>query len=542
MATKSETPKSFNARIRAAEHLFTVLLAAGLLSLYLYTLLPGVGYFDTGDIQWTAPLFGMAHPPGYGLLVSFGWIFVKIVPFGSIAWRMNLLSALSGVAGALLLYGTLRRITGSAAAGVLGALVLALSSVYWLHSVIAEVYVFYAAFLLGSLYGLTRCVESDDFFWLALAALCAGIAIADRMSELLILPALLSIVVLNRPDMLRRVSRLATLAFLFLLPFLVTVSVTLMRADPDTVGFKDDAYRNAVLGDSAREVTLRTPPGMSGPEKFMAAVRFCSGFNWAKGWGDQSGVNFSLAPEVLSKLFVVYSGTGLFRQADADPSQDTMLQGGVTAGFPVLILCIAALFGKQERRRWVVAGGLFIGGNLLFILIYPRWDNLTFTIPGLIGLSVLAGLGFDHLRSNLLRTKGRQMAVFVAIPAFLVAANIGPMNRKTPAEATLQARFGEIRDLPWPKNTVILADYYKATALRYLLYVEKGRRDIWVLTAERHNRARLSRHLADAGRAYVITDEFASPAVRATLTPVTPQRLLSLGFLHYRPSAMNRRQ
>ena len=58
-------------------------------------LLPGLGFWDTGEFQTVGPVLGTAHPPGYPAYTVLGWIAsVVLQPLGDPAYRMNLLSAL----------------------------------------------------------------------------------------------------------------------------------------------------------------------------------------------------------------------------------------------------------------------------------------------------------------------------------------------------------------------------------------------------------------------------------------------------------------
>ncbi len=73
----------------------------GLVSLlvYLRTLLPGIAFGDWGEMQTVSHVLGVAHPTGYPTYVLLGWL-AQLVPIGSVAFRLNLLSAVL-VAGAL---------------------------------------------------------------------------------------------------------------------------------------------------------------------------------------------------------------------------------------------------------------------------------------------------------------------------------------------------------------------------------------------------------------------------------------------------------
>ena len=62
---------------------------------YVLTLAPSVTLEDSGELITGAADFGVPHPPGYPLWTMSGFLFSHLVPFGSIAWRVNLESAVS---------------------------------------------------------------------------------------------------------------------------------------------------------------------------------------------------------------------------------------------------------------------------------------------------------------------------------------------------------------------------------------------------------------------------------------------------------------
>jgi len=58
-------------------------------------LLPGLAFWDTGELQAVAPLMGTAHPTGFPTYVLLGWLAsILLQPFGEPAFRMNLFSAI----------------------------------------------------------------------------------------------------------------------------------------------------------------------------------------------------------------------------------------------------------------------------------------------------------------------------------------------------------------------------------------------------------------------------------------------------------------
>uniref|UniRef100_A0A8D0GBN4 Transmembrane protein 260 n=1 Tax=Sphenodon punctatus TaxID=8508 RepID=A0A8D0GBN4_SPHPU len=83
---------------------------------------------------------GVAHPPGYPLFTLLARLAIGIFPFGSVAYRVNLLCGLLGAAAASLLFYTVFRLSGSYAGGILAAGVFAFSRLTWHWSTAAEVF------------------------------------------------------------------------------------------------------------------------------------------------------------------------------------------------------------------------------------------------------------------------------------------------------------------------------------------------------------------------------------------------------------------
>jgi hypothetical protein len=75
-------------------------------------LLPGVGFWDTAELQVVAPVLGTAHPTGFPAYVILGWLAsIVLQPFGDPAFRMNLLSAILVAASAGIVVVLVRRLT-----------------------------------------------------------------------------------------------------------------------------------------------------------------------------------------------------------------------------------------------------------------------------------------------------------------------------------------------------------------------------------------------------------------------------------------------
>ena len=64
------------------------------LFIYLLTLAPSVTFFDSGEFIPAISSLGVAHSPGYPLFVNYGKPFT-FLPFGSVAFRVNIATAIS---------------------------------------------------------------------------------------------------------------------------------------------------------------------------------------------------------------------------------------------------------------------------------------------------------------------------------------------------------------------------------------------------------------------------------------------------------------
>jgi hypothetical protein len=189
-----------------------LLAAVGAFAVYVATLAPGVTFEDSGELIAAAFVAGVPHQPGYPLYMMLGHLFAQL-PLGSVAWRLNLFSALCTAAGVFCFTLALQRCLAattpaaprwrSAALAACGGLLAALSRECWSQSLIAEVYGLNLA-----LFGLTLHLATRWLFAaeparqerdLVLLALVLGLATSHHSSAALWAPALLLVALVQRP-------------------------------------------------------------------------------------------------------------------------------------------------------------------------------------------------------------------------------------------------------------------------------------------------------------------------------------------------------
>ncbi|MDO9069534.1 MAG: DUF2723 domain-containing protein, partial [Deltaproteobacteria bacterium] len=118
-----------------ARLVFFITLAA-----YVLTAAPTIGPIDSGELSLAVNTLGIAHPTGYPLFTLLGKIWVTLMFWGDLAFRLNILSAFIGACSAALLFLALRRMGIIPLLSVAGSLLWAFSPVVWDQATVMEVY------------------------------------------------------------------------------------------------------------------------------------------------------------------------------------------------------------------------------------------------------------------------------------------------------------------------------------------------------------------------------------------------------------------
>jgi hypothetical protein len=184
-------------------------------------LMPGVGFWDTGEFQTVLPIMGTAHPTGYPTYVLLGFIGnILLTPIGEPAFRVTVLSliAIAVAAGAAVVL--IRRLTGSTIVGVATGLGLATTPVVWLNATRADPHALHLAFVALLLVALVRWEQGHRELGgldqagvdrrLVLAAAIFGLAEGNHSLTLLLAPPIALYVLSVEPGILRRPLFIAT--------------------------------------------------------------------------------------------------------------------------------------------------------------------------------------------------------------------------------------------------------------------------------------------------------------------------------------------
>jgi len=165
---------------------------AGLLAfaVYLRTLAPTVMWYDMGELTTTSYVLGIAHNTGYPLYILLGKLFT-FLPFGDVAYRVNLMSAVFAALTVSLVFLTIHDLTKSILAALFGSLTLAFSSTLWSAATWAESYSLNAFFTAAITLLLLRWRANGKAWQLYLASLLFGLSLGNHRLILLLVPGIL---------------------------------------------------------------------------------------------------------------------------------------------------------------------------------------------------------------------------------------------------------------------------------------------------------------------------------------------------------------
>ncbi len=155
---------------------FALLIGMLSLALYVRTLAPSLLYGDVAEFQTLSYTLGMTHASGYPTQIIFGKLFT-FLPFGDIAFRVNLMSAFFGALAVANVYLIVRLMGGWRTAGLAASSALAASAFFWRRTIIAESYA-PAAWMLSLVWLFVLLWRhTDDWRWLFAAGLVGGLSL-----------------------------------------------------------------------------------------------------------------------------------------------------------------------------------------------------------------------------------------------------------------------------------------------------------------------------------------------------------------------------
>ncbi|MBI5613573.1 DUF2723 domain-containing protein [Candidatus Gottesmanbacteria bacterium] len=124
---------------RITPYVLPLLLLFGVFTVYLSTLPASIGYGDAGLLAAAATTLGVPHPPGFPSYMMIAHLFTKL-PFGTLLFRLELVSLVSSLILITLIFSYLKKATGTLPA-FLSSFALATSYNFWTQSLNVESFI-----------------------------------------------------------------------------------------------------------------------------------------------------------------------------------------------------------------------------------------------------------------------------------------------------------------------------------------------------------------------------------------------------------------
>ncbi|MHB8356262.1 MAG: protein O-mannosyl-transferase family [Vulcanimicrobiaceae bacterium] len=431
-------------RQRVLKNAFATATVALMLALYIYSTPHSVAFWDTGEMQTVPYILGIAHPTAFPLYVLLGWLFSHAVAFGTVAWRMNVFSAVSVVAASVALIIAINELGYQIRIAMPAALLFAVGETVWTHAIRADVHTLALCFEAFSFALLLRWNSRGDINALYAGALLLGCALATHPVAIWSIPALIV---------------LGALGVRGLSPRAIIISVLLAGAPLLTYAYLP--LRSAQLFRDRVDPTLALglPPGRpfwdyGHPETLRAL------------WWMISGAQFSKTRALLSFLEPLRYPS-IFRIFLVDVARNT----GVLA---IPLASLGTLFSFRRRPSGGLALVLATLAPVPFALSYTiEADKESYLLFSFWALTILVAIGVAELANALRRIRISPSTMggvaLLALASSSLWANRGTLQQRNDVSGDLYvSRI--LRDTP--KDAIIVAPWVLATPLGYAAYVE----------------------------------------------------------------------
>lgn len=455
--------------LRGAPLLAGLLVFFPALALYVRTLLPDVGVWDTAEFQTVGIVLGIAHPTGYPSYTLLGWVAsVVLQPFGEPALRANLLSALLAAAGGGLVAAATTILTRRAVIGVAAGGALAVSTAAWAIATRADAHALHLALVALVLLLLVAWAERErsglraDGLLLG-AAVVFGVSLGNHALTVLLAPGIALFLLTIAPRLLLDRPRLVlagalalgltTLALYGYLPLRSAMDPPLDYANPQTW----EGFRYLVLAEQFRGSFRPLPP----------------------------------LDEALATI-----------------GRETLEDLGAAA-----VLALAGLVVAVFRRpRLLLMLGAWFVISWVFALGYINADIERYRLAPFVAVAVLAGVGVGGILDGLARAWRRWAPVArnwpASNPARVATALLLAVLLLAPVMQVVPDRFDEVDQSDWhfarewldavlpqlEQDAAVVSWWGFSTPLWYAQFVEGARPDVFVAD----DRVRLDRDLGDA--------------------------------------------
>ena len=473
--------------------LIPIILFISIFIIYIKFLAPSILEGDSAELPIVSYLLGIPHPNGYPIYTWIGHIFTMI-PLGTIAQRVNAMSAFFGALTVSLVYfisfklcilnknlftdnkksDTRSDLNIYRLIAVIVALTLAFSITFWSQAEIAEVYALNAFFVVLMILILIKWSENRDIKYLYIFFIIYGLSIGAHLSNILFMPAFLLFIALTNYKVFLNHKNSIIFISLFILGLLQFLYI-LIRAS-----------QHPVFGETPQNV-----------------------YDW---W-------ILITAQKFSNYFVV--------SLPNIPKNILMYLGFLKDNFTYmgLILGIIGIISllKNNTRLLVLLSLMFIS-NVLFYINYYVNDFEVMFIPSFIIFSIFICIGiltaFELIKTVLneykkeISPKNIQINALTLFIVFIILSSLWiPLNSYLINNSQIQdinndnfANFTYTALNEVPSNSTIITYWKSYAAFKYFQIVDNVNPNVTIVQVEEKDLINTTDQKIDNGNVFVFHD------------------------------------
>jgi len=411
-------------------------------AIYRFTLSPTINSFDSAEFITGAHTLGIVHAPGYPFYLLLAHLATRL-PWGTVPFNVNLLSALFATFSVTILYYACLRLSGAIWSSLLAVFIIALSGTFWSQAVVAEVYTLNAlltgaiVFLAISLYQQPRATTLIGL------AFVSGLSLTHHPSTALLFPGLL-ILVWGRRKQIEVGWRPWLISLVALgLPLLLYLYLPLRYQANPPLNYVGSYF----------DVNLASLPGL---------LWMVSGQMFAQEvFGRPLTAGLAETEKLISFIWLNLLGAGL-------------------------MLSLYGLYLLRQKRELVIFLGGSAGIVVLFFAYYDVVDNQEMILPALLLLIPPLAYGAERFLNDIVKNNREIPYLHVALKAVFLAAtalillvvNWSLADRHNDWDAYLWADkiLQQVE-----ADAMIITQWTGATPLSYMQLVEHRRSDVEIV-------------------------------------------------------------
>jgi hypothetical protein len=401
----------------------------------LRTMVPTLYTLDSAELATGVATLGIVHAPGYPLYLLSAHLFT-LLPFGDIAFKINLFSVICLALTVAILYGLLNNLLADRWVALAATLVFAWSYRVWSAGLVTEIYAPQLVTLAVCGWILIRIYRLDHPDWNTILGMGAsvGIAIATVPSSILFIPGVIVVFLTRRIPFQKSLG--ATLTSLAIFGLSLLYFPFRYAANP----LLNMAGEYAVDG-SFQSVNLLTPQGI---------------------WWMLSGVQFR-------KLFFA---NGFLPGIDAILKTITEFWANFL-GFGLIIGLIGLWVLYKTNRNLLFVWLAFFLPYLYFYTTYGAPDRDTMFGPAYLLWTIPLAYGLQWATS-VVPTPTKRFAL-TALPLIMLIINFPLLDA---SRDTTVRDYAQTLIKGLPTNATVFGVWWDIAPLQYLQIVEKQRPDL----------------------------------------------------------------